>query len=82
MGRGSGVAARSCPGVNERSRCSVCAWTGGSFGSDFNYDFPVSFRREEIARGEVYYNYAMRPLQREVIRGTSVFYTNGDMFHT
>jgi len=29
-----------------------------SYGSDFNYDFRVSFSKEEIATGKVYYNYA------------------------
>jgi len=28
-----------------------------SFGSDFNYDFHVSFRKEQIAQGEVDYNF-------------------------
>jgi predicted dithiol-disulfide oxidoreductase (DUF899 family) len=31
-----------------------------SLGSDFNHDHHVSFTKEELARGEVYYNYAMR----------------------
>src|SRR5688572_26809183 len=29
-----------------------------SFGSDFNYDFGVSFKPEEMAAGRAYYNYA------------------------
>src|SRR5580698_4592844 len=29
-----------------------------SFGSDFNYDFHVSFRPEEAANGKVFYNYS------------------------
>ena len=28
-----------------------------SFGSDFNYDYGVSFTPEQVARGEVLYNY-------------------------
>jgi predicted dithiol-disulfide oxidoreductase (DUF899 family) len=28
-----------------------------SFGSDFNFDYHVSFTADEIAAGEVYYNY-------------------------
>ena len=32
-----------------------------SYGNDFNYDFHVSFRPEELAKGEAYYNYATAP---------------------
>ena len=55
-----------------------------SYGSDFNYDFHVSFRKEELAKGEVYYNYAMRPVPLEDLSGRSVFYKDakGDIFHT
>jgi predicted dithiol-disulfide oxidoreductase (DUF899 family) len=55
-----------------------------SFGSDFNYDFHVSFTKDEIATGEVYYNYEMRKVGIEELSGRSVFYkdTNGDIFHT
>lgn len=55
-----------------------------SHASDFNYDFHVSFRPEEIARGKVYYNYETRDFQSEELSGTSVFYKdrNGDLFHT
>lgn len=55
-----------------------------SFGSDFNYDFHVSFRPEEIASGKVFYNYAMMDASIEDLSGDSVFYrdANGDVFHT
>jgi predicted dithiol-disulfide oxidoreductase (DUF899 family) len=55
-----------------------------SYGSDFNYDYHVSFTPEQIAQGKVYYNYAMRDAQGEELAGTSVFYKaeNGDIFHT
>ena len=33
-----------------------------SFGSDFNYDFGVSFTPEERAKGKVYYNYGTQPV--------------------
>src|SRR5438128_6371476 len=36
-----------------------------SFDSDFNYDYHVSFKPEEVARGEVYYNYEMQKPQGE-----------------
>jgi predicted dithiol-disulfide oxidoreductase (DUF899 family) len=55
-----------------------------SFGSDFNYDFWVSFTNEQIAKGEVYYNYETRDLQSEEMSGISVFFKDsaGDVFHT
>ena len=55
-----------------------------SYGSDFNYDFHVSFRPEEIAKGEVTYNYATSNVSIEDLSGLSVFYrdTSGDIFHT
>jgi len=55
-----------------------------SFGSDFNYDYHVSFTPEEIRKGKVYYNYDVREFQVEELAGTSMFYkdANGDIFHT
>ncbi len=55
-----------------------------SFGSDFNYDFHVSFRSDEIASGKVYYNYIMADANGEEASGNSVFYkdSSGDIFHT
>lgn len=55
-----------------------------SHGSDFNYDYQVSFRPEEIAKGEVTYNYAMSHVSIEDLSGLSVFYrdASGDIFHT
>jgi predicted dithiol-disulfide oxidoreductase (DUF899 family) len=55
-----------------------------SFGSDFNYDYHVSFKPEEVARGEVYYNFEMQKPQGEELHGISVFYkdTDGKVFHT
>jgi predicted dithiol-disulfide oxidoreductase (DUF899 family) len=55
-----------------------------SYGSDFNYDFHVSFTKDEIAKGKVYYNYDLRKIQSEELSGRSVFYkdANGDIFHT
>jgi predicted dithiol-disulfide oxidoreductase (DUF899 family) len=54
-----------------------------SFGSDFNYDYNVSFTDEQIAEGEVYYNYAKQETGSES-PGTSVFYRDsaGQVFHT
>ena len=55
-----------------------------SNGNDFNRDFCVSFMPEEMARGEVYYNYTMQPFPAEEAPGISVFYKNdaGEIFHT
>ncbi len=55
-----------------------------SCATDFNYDFHVSFRPDEIAKGEAYYNYEMRNVGIEELSGRSVFYkdANGDVFHT
>ncbi|HEX4170657.1 MAG TPA: thioredoxin family protein [Bryobacteraceae bacterium] len=55
-----------------------------SFGSDFNYDFDVSFTADEIAKGNAYYNYERRQLPLEDMSGRSVFYKNasGEIFHT
>src|SRR6516165_1681745 len=44
-----------------------------SYGSDFNYDFRVSFTEDEIACGEAYYNYDMRPIAIDELSGRSVF---------
>ncbi len=58
-----------------------------SYGSDFNYDYHVSFTKEELAKGKIYYNYAMiedEKYQSDELPGFSVFYKdeNGDVFHT
>jgi predicted dithiol-disulfide oxidoreductase (DUF899 family) len=52
-----------------------------SFGSDFNYDFHVSFRKEQVARGAVDYNFGTittdpRYIDEE-LPGLSVFAKNG-----
>jgi predicted dithiol-disulfide oxidoreductase (DUF899 family) len=55
-----------------------------SFGSDFNYDYHVSFTAEDAARGEVDYNYEARKFESEELSGLSVFCKDsaGDIFHT
>jgi predicted dithiol-disulfide oxidoreductase (DUF899 family) len=54
-----------------------------SYGNDFNRDYHVSFTKEELAKGKVYYNYDLVEGYDE-LPGLSVFYKdeNGDMFHT
>lgn len=55
-----------------------------SFDSDFNYDYHVSFTPEEIAGGEIHYNYRTIRETMEELSGISVFYrdADGDVFHT
>ena len=52
--------------------------------TDFNYDYHVSMSREELGKGEVYYNYGMQKFPSEERPGTSVFYKDaaGNIFHT
>ena len=55
-----------------------------SNGTDFNFDYGVSFREEDRAKGEEYYNYAVRSMKAEEMPGASVFAKNaaGEVFHT
>jgi predicted dithiol-disulfide oxidoreductase (DUF899 family) len=55
-----------------------------SHGSDFNHDFAVSFTPEELAKGDLYYNYGTTPYAHEEAPGLSVFYKDdaGEVFHT
>jgi len=54
-----------------------------SYGSDFNFDFRVSFTPEEKASGEVEYNYARGDFPSEEAPGLSVFIKDGGaVFHT
>lgn len=55
-----------------------------SFGGDFNYDFNVSFTPEQIATGEMFYNFRQVQAQGEEQPGLSAFYQNpdGEIFHT
>ena len=55
-----------------------------SHGNQFNRDFGVTFTPEEIATGEVYYNFGMWPFPHEELPGISVFYKDdaGAIFHT
>jgi predicted dithiol-disulfide oxidoreductase (DUF899 family) len=55
-----------------------------SFGSDFNFDYHVSFTPEERASGKIYHNYRMESFLREEAPGISVFAKDavGEVFHT
>ena len=55
-----------------------------SFSNSFNFDYHVSFTKEQMAQGKVDYNYTMQPFPSEEAPGLSVFYKNaaGEIFHT
>jgi len=56
-----------------------------SNGGDFNHDFGVSFKPEEVAKGKITYNYSSTwPYPHEELPGISVFYQDetGAVFHT
>jgi len=55
-----------------------------SHGTDFNFDYHVSFRKDETAKGVVDYNFAPREFPSEEAPGLSVFYKDehGGVFHT
>ena len=58
------------------------AWVS-SFGGDFNFDYHVSFREDELGKdGD--YNYERQEIVSDELPGASVFYKadNGDVFHT
>lgn len=55
-----------------------------SFGSDFNYDYHVSFTKEERDKGTVHYNYTDMKFPSEEAPGLSVFQKDpdGKIYHT
>jgi predicted dithiol-disulfide oxidoreductase (DUF899 family) len=59
------------------------AWVS-SHGSDFNYDFGVSFTPEQVAKGRLNYNYGEWPHAHDEWPGISAFFKDdaGDVFHT
>ena len=58
-------------------------WVSSAAG-DFNFDYHVSFTKEEETKNKVYYNYGMGEFMMDELPGLSVFYKdeNGDVFHT
>ncbi|MBV8452390.1 MAG: DUF899 domain-containing protein [Deltaproteobacteria bacterium] len=52
--------------------------------SDFNYDYWVSFRPGQAAKGEIYQNYRQKKSSLSDVAGFSVFYKEprGTIFHT
>jgi len=55
-----------------------------SYGSDFNRDFHVTFTKDELAAGQMYYNYKVQSFPMEEGQGLSAFYGDqaGSVFHT
>ena len=55
-----------------------------SFGSDFNFDYHVSFTEEDKKRGKAFYNFTDMDYMGDEMPGTSVFFTDeaGEIFHT
>jgi predicted dithiol-disulfide oxidoreductase (DUF899 family) len=55
-----------------------------SYGTDFNRDYHVSFTKEEMAAGEVEYNYGRTKFPADEAPGASVFYrdASGAIYHT
>ncbi len=55
-----------------------------SFANDFNFDYHVSFTKDELAKGMVDYNYSMTQFPSEEAPGLSVFYKDkaGNIYHT
>ncbi len=67
-----------------KKRMGWCFKWVSSCGSDFNHDYHVSFTKDDLAEGQVYYNYEMTEASIEELPGLSVFYKDatGDIFHT
>lgn len=55
-----------------------------SYGSDFNYDFQVSFSEEQMHAGKAVYNFTETDIPVEELSGLSCFYRSeeGEVFHT
>jgi predicted dithiol-disulfide oxidoreductase (DUF899 family) len=58
-------------------------WVSSS-GTDFNFDYHVSFSPEDIARNKTFYNYAVQQQDSPEREGVSVFFKDaaGRVFHT
>jgi predicted dithiol-disulfide oxidoreductase (DUF899 family) len=55
-----------------------------SHGNHFNFDYHVSFTKEDEKKNKAYYNYEIGEFINDEMPGLSVFYkdANGDVFHT
>jgi predicted dithiol-disulfide oxidoreductase (DUF899 family) len=55
--------------------------------NDFNFDYHISFTKDDLAKGSIYYNYGLvedPKYHNDELAGLSVFYRDdkGDIFHT
>jgi predicted dithiol-disulfide oxidoreductase (DUF899 family) len=80
------VAISRAPRAKLDERAKLMGWTFpwySSDDSDFNYDFGVSFRPEDLARGPVSYNYQMEDSRMSDLPGFSAFIRDGAaIYHT
>ena len=55
-----------------------------SYENDFNFDYHVSFTKDEETKGKVAYNYETTEFMSDELPGLSVFYKteDGDIFHS
>src|SRR5213594_1730309 len=55
-----------------------------SHGNDFNFDYHVSFTKEDEKKNKIYYNYTEGEFMMDELHGLSVFYNDEDgaIFHT
>jgi len=55
-----------------------------SYGSDFNFDYHVSFTEADKARGKAFYNFELGDYMSDEMPGYSIFYKDeaGDIFNT
>ena len=55
-----------------------------SLNNDFNYDFHVSWTKEQIEAGPVEYNFRQQKVSMQDLHGESMFYkdTDGTIYHT
>jgi predicted dithiol-disulfide oxidoreductase (DUF899 family) len=81
------VAVSRAPLEKLRAYRARMGWTFpwfSSLGSDFNFDYHVSFTPEEMDRGEMTYNFRRMHFPVSEAPGISVFFRDerGDVFHT
>ncbi len=80
------IAVSRAPFAKLRERASRMGWTFPWYSSalgDFNFDFGVSFRTEDLAKGSVSYNYEPRQTQMTELPGISAFIRDGArVYHT
>jgi predicted dithiol-disulfide oxidoreductase (DUF899 family) len=80
------VAVSRAPLAKLQAQARNFGWTFkwvSSFGSDFNFDYKVSFSPDAIARGEAFYNYGSLKVDDTEWPGFSAFFKDdGQIFHT